>query len=49
LVYTLIFSGSNVLNVAKIGEGKSLVFTAFTYLTSLITLYFTLLNRLSEE
>ncbi|EME77130.1 uncharacterized protein MYCFIDRAFT_147009, partial [Pseudocercospora fijiensis CIRAD86] len=49
LVYALIFSSSNVLQISKTGEGKSLVFIAFTYLTGLITLQFTLLNRLGEE
>lgn len=49
VLYGLIFGLSDVLMIARTGEGKSLVFQAFTMLTGMITIQLVPLNRLSAE
>ena len=48
-VHALIFGQSDVLMVARTGEGKSLVFQAFAMLTGQVTLQIVPLNRLGIE
>ena len=48
-VHALVFGRSDVLMVARTGEGKSLVFQAFAMLTGQITLQIVPLNRLGIE